>query len=893
MAEISWQNPQALLVLPLVWLLLVLFSWPRRFKPFGAFLLRLMIIVLISLALAQPALPASTAVQNEPPELLVLLVDQSASLGTTGQETLRLEAARLSQAREDVVTIFFADRPILVDDPLVVLSTSGAASGQDSQILNSEASNLAEALLLGGELLKGRLEEQPGRLVLLSDGLPTAGDALAAAQQLVRQNIPVDVLIPSAGDLQAWRGSQNEVRLVELNAPPALRQGETYDIEVIVHSEAAAEANLNLTQSGTTLAEDVVTLETGLNRFTFAATADKIGPLTFRAEFATDEDRLLENNNASAFAQVYPKPHILVVGAESIPTRLFASVLRQVGFETTSISPGGLPDRLSELEMYAGMVLVDTPAEAFELEQMIAIQEFVRSLGRGLVVTAGRNSFTLGRYEDTPMAELLPLSLEPPPREERPPVALLLVIDHSGSMVEQTEPATRLAMAKEAAIRATDILGPDDLLGILMFDNQYEWVVPFQQVNDGLELLEIQQRIARVPPGGGTRILQALEVALPALIAQETVNSRHVVLLTDGKSFDGDQGIPDYDRIVDAAVAENITLSAIAIGKDADQQLLSHLAERGRGRYHFAETPDELPALTISESDILRSNSLQEGDFGAAIYQPHPILRGLFSPLPVEGREPAPGLKGYLAMTPKPHSEIALQIGPGDPLLSVWGYGLGRVVAWSSDTGDEWASAWRDWPEFSRFWGQVVGYTLPAPDLGLLQLDTVAEPDGTITLVAEGVTSIGQPVDLARTQVRLITPGGQENQIALQQVAPGRYERRLRLPDVGAYQLTATQAHLDVDEPDETATIGFVLPYPAEYALPADEAGAPLLEQIAAVTGGRTFSLGQLASRYVITPAPTEAPVEPVELWPWLLGVALVLWPIEIAWRRWGRLRIQ
>ena len=105
------------------------------------------------------------------------------------------------------------------------------------------------------------------------------------------------------------------------------------------------------------------------------------------------------------------------------------------------------------------MVLINVSARSLELEQMIAIQEFVRSLGRGLVVTAGRDSFSLGAYEDTPLADLLPVTLEPPPREERPPVALLLIIDHSGSMLEVSEPATKLAMAKEAAIRATDVLG--------------------------------------------------------------------------------------------------------------------------------------------------------------------------------------------------------------------------------------------------------------------------------------------------------------------------------------------------------------------------------------------------------------------------------------------------
>jgi Mg-chelatase subunit ChlD len=522
---------------------------------------------------------------------------------------------------------------------------------------------------------------------------------------------------------------------------------------------------------------------------------------------------------------------------------------------------------------------------------MIAIEEFVRGLGRGLVVMGGRDSYLPGGYEGTPLERLLPLLLEPPPREERPPVALLLLVDHSGSMVEDREEvASRLTMAKEAAIRATDILGPEDLIGIMMFDNRFEWVVPFGQVNDGAELLQIQQSVARIPGGGGTRILQALETALPELMDQDSAIARHAVLFTDGKSFDGGRTIVDYNRVVDEAVDSNITLSTIAIGGDADVDLLSHLAERGRGRYHFADTPEELPALTISESDILRSDALQEGEFAPAISAPHPIVRGIFSPLPVPDRAPAPGLSGYLAMTPRPEAEVALKVGPDDPLLAVWGYGLGRVAAWSSDTGQEWTAAWSNWSEFDRFLGQVVGYTVPAPNLGLLQLDTSIEQNDTIVLGADGVSPAGQSVELARTEAMVTTPGGTENQLLLRQVGPGRYERSLRLPDTGAYQLVVTQTR--ADEPEETAKTGFVLPYAAEYALPAADMGQPLLEQIAASTGGKAFSLGE--SLRAGSPAPDDGSeaVEPVELWPWLLLIALGLWPLEIAWRRWGRLRI-
>ncbi len=882
MAEIIVQNSEALALLLLAWLMLLLISWRRRFKPFGPLLLRLAIIVLIAAALARPVfVPPGFNSDPQPQERLVLLVDQSASLGQAGQAALRAEAGRLAQENPNSTILFFADRA-------VVVPAANEARVEPELPLNPAYSNLAGALALGAELLK----ERPGRLALLSDGLPTGGDTLAITAQLAQQAVPVDVLLLADEQLRQWSGSSNEVRLVGLAAPPMLRQGQTFELEAIVHSLIPAEATLKLSRpsDGTVLAEDVVSLEAGFNRFTFETEAGLLGPQTFRAAIAAADDGQPANNSWSALTQVYPASEILIVSDELLPATRLAGQLEKAGFVSKRISTVELPDRLSELEAYTGMVLVNVSARSLQLEQMIAIQEFVRSLGRGLLVTGGRDSFSLGQYEATPLAELLPVSLEPPPREERPPVALLLIIDHSGSMVEQRGSVSKLAMAKEAAIRATDTLGPEDLIGVLMFDNRYQWVVPFQPVSDGAALLQIQQAIATIPAGGGTRILQALEAGLPELAAQvEASTARHAVLLTDGRSFDGNRGVEDYNAVVDAAKEADITLSTIAIGSGADETLLGYLAERGRGRYHFAAAPEQLPELTIAESDILRSNALQEGEFQPTVFAPHPILRGLPTALTAEDR--IPDLSGYLAMTPKPRAEIALQTGPGDPLLTVWGYGLGRVAAWAADIGQEWAANMNSWPAADRFWGQVIEYTLPGPELGLLQLAAAVEADGVVTLTADGVTATGQTVDLAVTEATLTTPAGREVPVTLRQVAPGRYQQRLRLADAGAYPLQATQDR--GDEPAETAIAGLVWPYPAEYGLPEAGSGAALLRQIAAATGGRTFSLGQAWSEIAESPLTDQNSLSTVELWPWLLLAALVLWPLEIVWRRWARLRIE
>ncbi len=905
MVPIILQNSVALLTLPFLWLIFLLATWRRRFKPFGAFLIRLTILVLIVLALSQPIIvPTGVALNETKSTPLILLVDQSASLGEIGQKALRQKATQW--ATKDSRIFYFADRPIsdfgfgigdfgLKEERLQNLK-SPIQNGDVQNQINPEITDLAKALSMGAAL--------GNHLVLLSDGVATQGDTLAVAAELAQQHVLVDVLIPDEATLRDWHGGQKEVWLTRLTVPPILRQGEPFVIEVGIQSDSARKITLKLNQDKTVLAEDGVTLQAGDNLFTFKAKADAVGLQSYQAIIAADEDGQPENNRLAAVSQVYLPSKVLVVGDDLPALNRFTDLLRQAGFEPTAISATQLPNRLSELDPYDGMVLLDVSARALLLPQMVAVQEFVRSLGRGLLVTGGRNSLSAGSYEDTPLAELLPLSLEPPPRKERPPVAFLLIIDHSGSMVEGENVITKLAMAKEAAIRATNILGPDDLIGVLMFDNRYEWVVPFQRVSDGAVLLQIQQNIATIPPSGGTRILKALQVGLPELAAQAVVGNgaRHAVLLTDGKSFDGLDGDNGYEQVLNEALNAHITLSTIAIGNGADRELLAYLAKNGRGRYHFAEVPEELPALTIAESDILRSNSVQEGTFQVSATTPHPMVRGFFNtPQKEDVAGVIPTLSGYLALTPKsgiggqeenpkskiqnPKSltpEIVLQVGPGDPLLAVWGYGLGRVAVWSADTGQAWAGEWFTWADAPRFWGQTMGYLLPSPDVGLLQLKAEVKADGVVTLIANSLTEIGQPVDLAQTQAQLHTPSGRDISLNLPQVSPGRYQQVVRLPNPGAYQLNVTQA-------EKRAMLGFVVPYPAEYAWHAEGSGESLLRTIATMTGGKILTM----TMSPLEETTSENSSAPLELWPWLLGIALLLWPIEIAWRRWGGLRMR
>ncbi|MDM8528705.1 VWA domain-containing protein [Anaerolineales bacterium HSG24] len=893
-----FQNPLALYLLPLVWLIFLVMTWRRRFKPFGPFLLRLTMLVLLMLALSQPAtVPMEiTPEEKTTSERAIILVDQSVSIGEMGHVALRREAERLATYYDEAFLFLFADRAILIDGPNISITSDEADK------LNQELTDLSQALLSGAEFIN---PTSANRLILLSDGQSSNLYNLPAT--LSKLPVPVDVLIPTAEQRQQWQGNRNEVQVSKVSVPPILRENEDIDVEILIQANTPTEVTLQLTHNNQVLAEHIEQITTSNNRLLFPTSVAEIGSQVFNVTIAPNDeaDTWSQNNQLAAFAQVYPPSHILIVGPETEQVAQFHQRLSEAGgFIIDRATPDQIPTNLSALEPYSSMILLDVSARDMLLEQMVAIQEFVRSLGRGLLVTGGRHSLTLGGYAETPLADLLPVKLEAPPREERPPVALLLIIDHSGSMDEKESNIgliSKLAMAKEAAIRATDILGPEDLIGILMFDNGHQWVVPFRNVSKGAVLLDIQESIASIERGGGTRILEALQIGVGALIQQPAPQgAKHAVLLTDGRSFDGVDAEQGYLDILKQIEAENITLSTIAIGTGADQALMSYLAENGRGRYHFAERPDELPALTMAESDILRSNSLQEGDFQASVYAPHPMLRDLFVGTTVEQRDIVPPLLGYLALTPKATAETALQAGPGDPLLTVWGYGLGRVAVWSSDTGAEWAAGWLEGKFATRFWGQVIGYTLPAPDLGLLQLSVEIEADNAVTLIANAVSPTGQTIDLARTEAVLTTPNGQNlRPVTLHQVSPGQYQQSVRLADYGVYKLKVNQTR-PADARNEawqaSTELGFVLSYPAEYNLPDYQTDEGVLQTVATETGGQIFTLGQVPTGVsLLKPDADEAakPVEPIEYWPYLMVVALLLWPFEIAWRRWARLRFQ
>ena len=417
----------------------------------------------------------------------------------------------------------------------------------------------------------------------------------------------------------------------------------------------------------------------------------------------------------------------------------------------------------------------------------------------------------------------------------------------------------KVDIGKEAILRAAAALTERDELGVVGFNEAAHWVVRTQPLGN---VDDLQGQIAGIQPDGQTNIFAGLDQAVQSLEGA-TATRRHIILLTDGWSSSG-----QYDEILARMKAAGITLSTVGAGGGANP-FLEQLAQQGGGRFYAAANPSSIPDIFLKETQQVSGQQIVEEPFFPIQTSSSPILRGLDDGLPQ--------LRGYNGTTIKPAAQSVLVTARDDPLLAQWQYGLGRSVAWTSDSTGRWAKDWVGWSGFNRFFSQLVSWTFPGEETG--GIEATFEPTGGATgLHVESVEPDGSPRDFYSTSAVVVGPDLEPRTVNLVQIAPGVYEAPLGEIDPGAYAVRITQT-----KPGSSPlgrTVGLVAPTAAEYrVLGANE---PFLAALRAATGGHRRSSPPLDPwRHDLT-----ATNRFTELWPLLLVLALLLWPLDIALRR-------
>jgi len=841
-------NPLLLLLLPILagFLVFARLPWWRAARQAGPRAVRQegrrLAVRLAWLALLVFTLAGITLVRPLNRQAVVLALDVSASTATArDQAEAAARAAAAHLAGGDLLGVVAVAAGARVEEPPAAepLFSRLAATVPD------RASDLASGLRLAGALLP---EGYAGRVVLVSDGRQTGGDAVGAARELAARGVTVDVL-----PLGAAGGP--DLRLEAVHLPETAYRGETATLTARLYADRSAAATLRVYRDDTLVLERPVELQSGRQEVALPVPVGEPGLHRYRVDLAADDpsaDAVAANNALGAVQRVAGPPRVLIVTGEPSRAGLLPAALRAGGAEVTITAPAGIPADLAGLARYEAVILADVPAEALPAGAMDLLEAYVRDLGRGFTMTGGADSFGPGGYADTPVERALPVYMDLRGRGRQPSVALALVIDKSGSMS-----GLKVEMAKEAAARSIRLLRPDDRATVLAFDSVPQWVAPLTPLTQREQL---EQAIGRIYADGGTEIYPALATAFAAL-RDVQADVKHVILLTDGRS--GSSGA--YIDLLQQMREAHVSLSTVAVGEDADAGLLEAMARAGRGRYHFAADPASIPQIFTRETIMATRTVLVDARFLPAAASSSPLLRGLAT---------VPPLDGYVATTAKEQAEVVLVSPEGDPVLAAWQYGLGRAIAWTPDVAGRWSGAWASDAAATTLWGNVLSWLLPARTDGELAVQVASEAEGGVAIVAENREGWEQ---VRPTRATLLGPEGQRQDVELTPAGPGRYRARLDAPEPGAYVVQATQAVEGGAELRGEA--GWVAPYPAEYR----ETGVDgaLLAQVAAAGGGSV--LGDATE--AVSPLPRAASAR----WPaWiaLLIAAALCWPLETASRR-------
>lgn len=812
---------------------------------------------------------------------------EQASMEAWFDRWLEKAAARGRRDDDRFALVGFDGRPTVRSLPAATLDTRSGMAPQPE-----EGTDVAAAIRLGLALFPA---DSGKRLLLAWDGNSTApvDDLMTAAREARAAGVPIDI-VPIE-----YRAT-HEAMVQAVYAPAESRQGQTVAVRIVLTATQPTPGQLNLTRNGTSVdlspnldgqampvsAGDWVR-QTGdaadplaVSQFTCVKIVElpmpEPGAAKFEAVFTPADglDRVAANNRAEGFTYVQGKGRILFVdNVAGVSGQILPQALRQRGIDLDIVNDSAVPSDMASLQRYDAIIFQNVPADRVSPSQRELIARYVNDLGGGFIMVGGPDSFGAGGWTNTPIDRILPLECQVPNQTMLPSGALVLVLDRSGSMASPVGGSnlTQQEVANEAAVQALATLYPQDLIGVVAFDNSAKVVV---KLTPNQNPVMIANTIRSIQPGGGTMIFGGLVEAhrMLAPLRPEDAAVKHVILLTDGQSQDG-----NYIQLVRQMRSAGITLSTIGVGDSPDTSLLTQLAQMGGGNFYQVINPNNLPQVFIKEARTVRRNLIKEQPFQPRLVNTgSPIMAGLPAP---------PPMKGLVLTGAKADPRVFMPlVGPEDePLFAHWQVGLGRAAAFTSDAHNRWAASWLNWNGYPDFWARVVrAIARPSSGRGFDLTTTMRGPELHVRLDAAGPTD--SIADRSATAVigRVLDPDGAIRTVALQQTGPGVFEATIPAPQPGSYIV-----NLFTQTPGAAPQVvigGTTRPPGPELRTFASNRA--LLEQVAQIAGGRVLDAQSpppdaLFDHASVVPSSTLRP-----LWRTLLYWTLLLLLLDVAVRR-------
>ena len=773
---------------------------------------------LVVLALAGVALSARL-----PSDRLSVIaaIDRSESIDAEGREWqqryLDQVAAALAPGDELGVVVFGKDARVA--RPPGRPETTDLATPP----VSATATDIGTALQTAMALFPPESER---RLVLLSDGNETRGNSVAQIARAVRANVSIYAAVPP-------HTRAADVAVEKLAVAPLVAEGSVFPVRVILRNQAAARpVVLSLLIDDEQVGTESITLQPGLNAVEIPYRMTGPGSHRLRAQVLAAGDAISGNNYRETTLMIGGKSRILLVTTQ--PRSPLANVLQRKDFSVTTVSPNEFPAQVDGLVGYHCVIFEDLTAASLNARGLEILERYVKDFGGGFIVAAGERTYGDSGFKKTALERILPVTLEPrrPPRAEREPLALFILIDRSNSMgyhirnrLERSEDQAKLAYAKRAALAVVNQLKDTDMVGLIAFDSQPFEVAPLRPLKENRAVLD--EDIPRLQPGGGTDFYDALESARSQLV-DSRIGTKHAILLTDG---DTNRGAADHYPLIAALEKAGISVTTIRIGDyTVNLTLLNDISSRTGGQFYHVENVETLPELMLKDTtQALAQAPRRDETYAPRVGSVSQALRG------IKANE-LPDLNGYAYARAKPGADVMLYVlarDKKDPILAAWQYGLGRVVTFTASLDDD-AETWVGWDGFGKLWSQVVHWAVREQTPWDYAL-SVRRADGQATLTLHSFDDADDGVLAAR-----VFPGlGQPFDVPFVPQAPREFVARLPALPGGRYPLTITKrsGNREAGQRTELITMPERDDEPQEE-FEADQPNLPLLAQLATATGG-------------------------------------------------------
>jgi uncharacterized membrane protein len=839
----QFSHPLWLLLLPPAWFWVLWLFWKsdvqiNRWRRWAALIIRMVVVLAAVLAMAGLQWMRPLEGMN-----IFFLLDRSDSIPSPQQEAARKYVNEIAAAKKKNdqagVLVFGTDAAI----------ESSANRAIDLQKINAivspERTDIAAAIRLGTAAFPERGQK---RLVVISDGNENIGDALVAAAAARPLGVTIDV-VPIGAD----RG--NDVSVQKIGLPGRVKKGQTFETKIFVQADKAQTATVRLYRNEQPLGEQKVELSAGKNLFTFPQTLDAPDYYKYTVYVEAAGDGLPQNNQATSFTRVLGEPRVLVVSADPDKDATLAAALRSARLEVKLAGLNGLPSTLAEMQSYDSIFISNLAAGDLGQDAMKLLESAVRDFGVGLVCVGGDQTYAAGGYRGTPLEAALPVNMELDSKKVLPSGAIVLVM-HGMEFMNGNQ------IARDCALGVLDALGPQDELGVVLWDGNDRWLFPLTKVRDKNAL---GKQIAGMNQGDLPSFQNVMSMAYGGL-KKSTANLKHMIVFSDG-----DPGAPSAE-LMQSIVGDRITVSTVLIAGHAGPETMQWIATQGRGRFYDVRNAAQLPQIFIKEAAVILKSAIFEEPFKPKLVSASEVVRGI-------GAAEYPTLRGYVCTTPKPRAELPLVSDKGDPVLAHWLYGLGRAVAFTSDAKAKWAADWLGWEKFRQFWSQIGQWSLRR----LENADFAAEVSidkGEGHISVEALDEKGDYKNFLNLQTVVVSPKGERQILHLEQTGPGRYEGRFPTKEVGSYMLNV----MDIKDGQVAGThqVGASVNYSPEFNAP--EPNLNLLKRLAETGGGKILDALNPADNAFLHDR--RKTFQPRDLWEWLLKSAVILFTLDVGVRR-------